>query len=151
MVAVLGLKNSGQYVGSLEYPRSARAWSPTSPRALCCSWNSFFGSCLALTVVCVLMGMIELMTGAWGSQLSQLHERFRATGTARGSDVIVMYIFSNTDPMYLGNLKHFLREGVHADDGCDYIFVVNRSPNEEVWHSVSCRVHIIRELSSSRI
>ena len=86
------------------------------------------------------MGVFELMTGAWGSQLSQLQQHFRSTSTARGSDVLVMYIFSNTDPLYLDNLKFFLREGVHANDGCEYIFVVNRSPEEEV-APLSSRTH----------
>ena len=126
--------------GGLDYPRSARAWSPTSPKARSCGWNSLFGACAALAVVSVLMGVFELMTGAWGSQLSQLQQHFRSTSTARGSDVLVMYIFSNTDPLYLDNLKFFLREGVHANDGCEYIFVVNRSPEEEV-APLSSRTH----------
>lgn len=132
MVSLLGSKGSGHMPGGLDHPRSARAWSPTSPKARGCAWNSLVGGCIALVIVSTLMGVFELMTGAWGSQLSRLQNRFRSTSTARSSDVLVMYIFSNTDPLYLDNLKFFLREGVHADDGCEYIFVVNRSPDEEV-------------------
>lgn len=54
-------------------------------------------------------------------------------------DVVVMYIFSNTDPEYLNNLKFFLREGVHPADGCEYLFVVNGSPGE-VWRH-TLRLH----------
>lgn len=76
--------------------------------------------------------MFEVMTGSWGSQLEQLQQHVRTSGHSKQNDVLVMYIFSNTDPQYLNNLKFFLREGVQAGDGCEYIFVINRSPEEEV-------------------
>ena len=40
-----------------------------------------------------------------------------------------MYIFSDTDPAYLDNLRYFVSEAVAVGDRCDYVFViqVNRS------------------------
>ena len=76
--------------------------------------------------------MFEVMTGSWGSQLEQLQHHIRTSGNAKQRDVLVMYIFSNTDPQYLNNLKFFVHEGVHDGDGCEYIFVINRSADEEV-------------------
>jgi hypothetical protein len=49
---------------------------------------------------------------------------------AKASNVLVLYVYSNTDPEYVNNLKFFLREGVHAEDGCDYLFIVNGGSEE---------------------
>ncbi len=35
-----------------------------------------------------------------------------------------MYVFSDTDPEYLRNLEFFVAHGMAADDGCDYVVVV---------------------------
>lgn len=51
-------------------------------------------------------------------------------GRTRASGVLVLYVYSNTDPEYINNLKFFLREGVHPADGLDYWFIVNRDAQE---------------------
>eukprot|EP01025_Chloroclados_australasicus_P067784 TRINITY_DN939_c1_g1_i1.p2 TRINITY_DN939_c1_g1~~TRINITY_DN939_c1_g1_i1.p2 ORF type:complete len:416 (-),score=23.99 TRINITY_DN939_c1_g1_i1:2601-3848(-) len=40
--------------------------------------------------------------------------------------ILVMYVFSNTDPVYEQNLQFFIREGMQEDDGCDYVIVIQR-------------------------
>lgn len=40
------------------------------------------------------------------------------------SDTLVLYIFSNTDGEYENNLRFFLRHGVEAGDGCDYVVII---------------------------
>eukprot|EP01025_Chloroclados_australasicus_P029269 TRINITY_DN2918_c0_g1_i7.p1 TRINITY_DN2918_c0_g1~~TRINITY_DN2918_c0_g1_i7.p1 ORF type:complete len:147 (-),score=1.41 TRINITY_DN2918_c0_g1_i7:3-413(-) len=40
--------------------------------------------------------------------------------------ILVMYIFSNTDPAYAYNLQYFVREGIRENDGCDYVFVIQK-------------------------
>ena len=55
-----------------------------------------------------------------------------ATGGAvlRGSrpEVLVLYVFANTDPQFLENLKYFVAEAVERDPGvCDYVIALQRS------------------------
>lgn len=40
------------------------------------------------------------------------------------TDTLVIYIFSNTDPEYIENLRFFAQFGMKEGDGCDYIIVV---------------------------
>lgn len=124
-----------------EHLRPSR--STSSPRAKYSGWNLFAGSCLALSLLSLAYVLHEVMTGSWGSQLEQLQQHIRTSGNSKQSDVLVMYIFSNTDPQYLNNLKYFVREGVHAGDGCEYLFVVNKSPEEEVrtYYAVYTKPH----------
>lgn len=37
---------------------------------------------------------------------------------------LLVYVFSNTDPHYLGNLRFFVEHGMAADDGVTYLIVV---------------------------
>jgi len=37
---------------------------------------------------------------------------------------LVVYIFSKTDTEYENNMRFFLRWGVAADDGCDYVIII---------------------------
>jgi hypothetical protein len=77
--------------------------------------------------------MFELSSGMWQSHLGSW-KNLRTAGKGASADVLVMYVFSNTDPQYLENLRFFLREGVYAADGCEYLFIVNRSSDEKVLH-----------------
>lgn len=45
-------------------------------------------------------------------------------GKRAEADTVVVYVYSNTDPEYEGNLVYFLEKGVRANDGCDYIIVI---------------------------
>lgn len=53
-------------------------------------------------------------------------------------DTLVVYIFSNTDPDYFDNLKHFLRWGLREGDGAYYIIVVQDGGKSPVMLSGSC-------------
>ncbi|KAL4425923.1 hypothetical protein ABPG75_009939 [Micractinium tetrahymenae] len=44
---------------------------------------------------------------------------------ARGPTLVV-YVFSGTDPEYADNLRFFIDEAVKADDGCEYIIVLQQ-------------------------
>jgi hypothetical protein len=39
-------------------------------------------------------------------------------------EILALYVYSDTDPAYRGNLEVFIRNGVHTDDSADYIVVV---------------------------
>jgi hypothetical protein len=41
---------------------------------------------------------------------------------------LVVYVFSGSDPEYADNLRYFLRTAPHANDGCDYIIVLQQHP-----------------------
>jgi hypothetical protein len=75
------------------------------------------------------MVVLAVLNGSWKTHAESL-QRIRQEGQAITDDVLVLYIFSNTDPEYMNNLKFFLREGVHPADGCEYLFVVNRDMDE---------------------
>ena len=93
--------------------------------------------CVLIVCISALLAVFELALGTWGSHLARLKQLQGLAGKGAAPDVLVMYVFSNSDSEYLENLKFFLREGVHPDDGCEYLFIVNRSPNEEVRSNVS--------------
>lgn len=40
------------------------------------------------------------------------------------TDTLVVYIFSNTDPEYIENLRFFAEFGMAEGDGCEYIVVI---------------------------
>lgn len=127
---------------SADHVRYSRSWGNTTPRRWS-SWSILGTSCFALSLVCLCFVLFQVSIGSWGSKMEQMQRRVRAAGQAKQTDVLVLYIFSNTDPQYINNLNFFLREGVHPGDGCEYIFVINRSPDEEVRNipSRQCRPH----------
>ncbi|KAI7836092.1 hypothetical protein COHA_010020 [Chlorella ohadii] len=43
---------------------------------------------------------------------------------------LLVYVFSNTDPEYINNLRFFVKFGMAADDGVTYIIVVQETPGE---------------------
>lgn len=62
-----------------------------------------------------------------------------AAGYPKKADTLVVYVYSPTDPEYANNLRYFLRQGVHDNDGCDYVFVLQSvRPNAHyLWQRVS--------------
>jgi hypothetical protein len=80
--------------------------------------------------------MLGLLSGIWQSQSGNLKQLRLADKGARS--VLVMYVFSNSDQMYLENLRFFLREGVQAADGCEYLFIINRAPDEKERFIIAC-------------
>ena len=45
---------------------------------------------------------------------------------------LVLYIFSNSDPEYIDNLRFYVRTAIHEDDGCHHVIVVNAEPDSTV-------------------
>jgi hypothetical protein len=39
-------------------------------------------------------------------------------------DTLIIYVFADSNPEYINNLRHFVSNGVRAHDGADYLFVV---------------------------
>ncbi len=46
-----------------------------------------------------------------------------ATGRT-DSPTLIIYVYANSDPEYEQNLRYFMAEGMKANDGCDYLIVV---------------------------
>jgi hypothetical protein len=121
---------------------SPRAETPSSRRGLLSSatpthrswasgWSPFALICAVVLAISAVLALVEILTRSW-HPLGSLKQLKGLAGQGSGPDVLVMYVFSNTDPEYLENLKFFLREGVHPSDGCEYLFIVNRAQGEEV-------------------
>lgn len=102
--------------GPLLTPRSFRRASST--------WLYFAAGLLVALSTFFLIGACWLC-------FQVLQPVTRSPSHSASADVLVMYVFSNTDPQYLDNLRYFVREGVAQDDGCDYVFIVNQG-NDEV-------------------
>ena len=45
---------------------------------------------------------------------------------------LVLYIFSNTDPEYIDNLRYYVRTAIQEDDGCQHVIVVNSGEDSPV-------------------
>lgn len=103
------------------------------------SWSSLSTACGALALISLIIVLCESVLRSGGLSAGSLKRLQGLTGSGANPDVLVMYVFSNTDPEYLENLKFFLREGVHPNDGCEYLFIVNRGAEE-----------VVRSLSSAR-
>jgi hypothetical protein len=58
------------------------------------------------------------------------HKRQLADGS--WAPTLLVYVFSNTDPEYISNLRFFVKFGMAADDGVTYIVVVQETPGEAV-------------------
>ena len=55
-----------------------------------------------------------------------------AAGEDAGPQTLVLYIFSNTDPQYYGNLLFFIKHGMPGCNACEYIIVINQDPGTVV-------------------
>ena len=47
-----------------------------------------------------------------------------SSSSTQAAHTLVVYIFSKTDTEYENNMRFFLRWGVAADDGCDYVIII---------------------------
>lgn len=52
---------------------------------------------------------------------------FNLLGSRRKPETLVLYSFSHTDFAYHHNLLYYLRHGVHEDDGCHHMIIINNS------------------------
>lgn len=64
------------------------------------------------------------------SNTTQLQLSLQSFST-KPTDTLVVYVYSNTDPEYQANLKYFLKTGVRADDGCDYVVIIQEGEGVE--------------------
>ena len=62
-----------------------------------------------------------MVGGGWG--LTSIDS---GSGGPKPVDTLIVYIYSKSDPEYEANLRFFVRNGVGAHDGCDYIIVVQQ-------------------------
>lgn len=75
---------------------------------------------------------------------------------------LVIYVFSNSDKEYENNLNFFVKHGINADDGCDYVFIIQTGDGLKVLTSLlalSCsaklkcvqlELHGVEEVSTGR-
>lgn len=67
-----------------------------------------------------------------------LHSKSDAKNPVRNAwaggkkDTLVMYVFSNTDPEYITNLRFFVQFAISKDDRCDYVIVVQTDADKAV-------------------
>ena len=86
----------------------------------------------------VFLLVVSFVLGSfWGGSRKPVSHSEPQNNVERGwafqggqTDTLVVYIFSNTDPMYLVNLKFFLRWGVREGDGADYVVVLQQDGAE---------------------
>ena len=73
---------------------------------------------LCLTLCAALFCLASLRTSWTG--------RREGTGMASHPHTLVMYIFSDSDPEAINNLRYFVRHAVREGDGCEYVIVVQQ-------------------------
>ncbi len=67
---------------------------------------------------------VQLADGGSKPHSRGLQSWLAVRGQAPPADRLVMYVFSDSDPEYLRNLEFFVAYGMAADDGSDYVVVV---------------------------
>jgi hypothetical protein len=68
-----------------------------------------------------------LLSSAWWSDSKDPIEKDKGQ-----LKTLVLYIFSNTDPEYIDNLRFYVRNGIQEDDGCHHVIVINSGENSPV-------------------
>lgn len=76
-----------------------------------------------------IQGQRESSSAQSGSGQRPSGRRVLRDGTV-ATDTLVVYIFSNTDPEYIENLRFFAQFGMQQGDGCDYVVVVQEDGKE---------------------
>lgn len=68
------------------------------------------------------------------TSLANAQARVRRHGkslTTETPGTLVVYVFSNSDREYEQNLRFFIKHAIHADDGCEYVFIIQTG--EGLW------------------
>lgn len=73
-----------------------------------------------------LSGGLGAMQAGTGATLQE------AGAAAAAPHTLVLYIFSNTDPQYYGNLVYFVKHGLPGCHACEYIIVINQDAGTAV-------------------
>ena len=68
-----------------------------------------------------------VLSSAWWS-----HSDDVAKEEKPAPETLVLYIFSNTDPEYIDNLRFYVRTAIKEDDGCHHVIVINSGPKSPV-------------------
>ena len=63
----------------------------------------------------------------------------RGTLAAELERTLVVYLHSNSDPVYQNNMNYFIKHGILANDGCDYILVMQGLDSPQVRISFALR------------
>lgn len=78
---------------------------------------------------------------AAAAELSHQQPAAKSPGPV-AAHTLVIYIFSKTDTEYEDNLLFFLRWGVAANDGCDYVFILQQIEGVQASaNCASCSLH----------
>lgn len=101
-----------------------------------------------VVVGCLLLCLWAFTTGhliwsgspQWGSSSSQggtaaVHlptSDKRRLSDGSWAPTLLIYVFSNTDPEYLNNLRFFVQFGMSPDDGVTYLIVVQEQEGQAV-------------------
>lgn len=107
---------------------------------------------IAQLAVLAVVGMliVKAATGTHGTLMSSFQSSTSAEGALAGAllrstttvsngggtisitasppTTLVIYVFSDTDPEYINNLRFFVKHGMRPGDGCDYIIVIQQEP-----------------------
>ena len=63
----------------------------------------------------------------------------RGTLAAELERTLVVYLHSNSDPVYQNNMNYFIKHGILANDGCDYVLVMQGLDSPQVRISFALR------------
>lgn len=78
----------------------------------------------------LLLGISLLVLGLWNLGLSPGSKTPDPLLSSGVRPVLVLYIFANTDPQFLDNLRYFVSEAARDDKYCEFVFVIQQSPGE---------------------
>lgn len=104
-------------------------------------WPRVILLALLSLAIYVALSRLHAASRLWHADLRPEVPSPLAARQLTGVQVLVLYVFSNTDPQYLANLEFFVNEGIREADGCEYIIIVNRGPSEEVCWTIHAHVY----------
>lgn len=93
------------------------------------SWHGFAAFFAIIAALWCVGGMIPpyqtpTLESSWPAWLDIDGTQSTWSTWSRPPRTLVTYIYSGTDGEYAENFRHFLREGIQPDDGCDYVLVI---------------------------
>jgi hypothetical protein len=98
-----------------------------------CNFKTF-AFCTALLYAGYNIGVLEREHANFGLQMGR-----------SGPDTLAIYVFSNTDPAYIDNLRFFVSNGIRGGDDCEYIILVQTDADNKVGvpqHQPSNQLHL---------
>lgn len=92
--------------------------------------RAIYVACGALSLL-MLIGALRHVASTPAATGSAVHP-WHLSQTGGVPATLVLYIFSNTDPEYIHNLEYFAQHGAKENDGCEYIFIIQKDKDKEV-------------------